>query len=384
MIKLQTNKKKKILLILLPIFIFGILPLFWGTFDNKTDTTYCTSCHMMKPEFYTWKASSHKQVTECITCHAPPGVLKKVKYKLFTVKEWYAAITGDYGILIQTTTPIPDKTCNQCHDMNTREVTPSGDLIIPHTRHQQLGVSCTICHTGVAHGNIAQKQITFRSDYGKWDESLGQRFMSDEQNISPDMDVCMDCHKVRKGPLKCSACHTTSMLPDNHKEEAFKIGGHGAEGAKDIMYCDSCHSYMSTVDVDITKGDESAYLQFLSQKNNKPRTMAVREYAKSNTYCKDCHSKSPPSHQQDLFEMNHGLLAEKNKDLCMTCHDNKVLGDSPVTKIACGSCHPSTHAKRPWRKTHPVPLPERPQVTTMCYTCHSERMCSSCHSTGKN
>lgn len=366
---------KKILLIILFILV-GVVALFWGTFQKTSSSDYCSSCHMMKPEAYTWQASSHSQVA-CVSCHVEPGVMTKVKYKVFTVKEVIATLTGNYGITITSTTPISDATCTQCHDMNTRKVTPSGDLIIPHSKHTLLNVSCTQCHTGVAHGNIAKKRVTFRTDYEKWDESIGQSIMSDPKNLRPDMDVCMNCHKVRKAPLNCSACHTTSMTPSNHKEEAFKNGEHGAEAAKDILSCDSCHSYMSKKSVEVTKGSGSAFQQFLFNDKGKSSTISVSDYAKANTFCKDCHGKRPLSHDEN-FQENHGVLADKNKNSCLTCHDNQTKGDSPVTKVTCGSCHPSTHNRSNWRPGHPIELPANPKVTELCYTCHTQ-VCANCH-----
>lgn len=377
-------KKKKTKLLLVLLFIcFGLIILFGDTLQNRTDTAYCTSCHMMKPEMYTWQASSHNHATDCVTCHAPPGVLKRIKYRLFSVKEIYAAVTGNYGILIQTTTPIPDSVCTQCHDMSRRQVTPSGDLVIPHDKHAQKNVTCTECHTGIAHGNIAEQRVTFQTDYGKWDESLGQRFMSDTKNIRPNMDTCMNCHKVRKASLKCGDCHKTSMIPESHKNEVFKEGGHGKEAANNLQTCDSCHSYMSTKTVEVTKDNSSKYLQFLTKDTGKPSTISVSDYAKANTYCKDCHSKMPPSHKDKSFEINHGAYSKDNKDRCFTCHDNHVTGDSSVTKVTCGSCHPSPHYKSPWREKHPVPLPDKPQVTEFCYSCHSTQTCGKCHTGAK-
>jgi nitrate/TMAO reductase-like tetraheme cytochrome c subunit len=378
--------KKAFFLVLLFLIVLTFI-LFWGSiekvFSKATDAAYCTSCHMMKPEQFTWQASSHSQV-QCIQCHAPPGVLKKAKYNLFTIKEWYAAFTGNYGILILQTEPIPDANCNQCHDMNSREVTPSGDLIIPHDKHASKDISCTSCHSGVAHGNIAKKKVTFRSDYNKWDDSMGRQFMSDIKNIRPNMDTCMQCHKVRNAPLNCSACHKTSMIPEDHKSEAFKQGRHGKTAVDQIQTCDSCHSYMSKEKVEVTQGNESKYQEFLNNDTGKKvTTISVTDYAKSNTFCKDCHAKRPSSHQQDLFLMKHGLIADQNEGKCFTCHDNRVLGDSPVTKISCGSCHPSTHSKRDWKKAHPVDLPEKPEVTDMCYVCHVERTCLQCHKATK-
>ncbi len=376
----KKNSKKKFLTVFLFILI-ALVALLWGTFDKTSDNSYCSSCHMMKPEVYTWKASSHNQV-DCVACHIEQGVMTKVRYKLFSVKEWYSAITGDYGIAIQMVNPIPDVTCTQCHDMKTRNVTPSGDLIIPHSKHMQLNVSCTQCHTGVAHGNIVKKRVTFRTDYEKWDESIGQSIMSDPKNLRPDMDVCMNCHKVRKAPLNCSACHTTSMIPSNHKGETFKNGAHGEEAAKNILSCDSCHSYMSKETVEVSKGNQSAFQQFLSKNNDKPGTISVKDYAKANTFCTDCHKKRPVTHSED-FQLKHGAIAEQSKDRCFTCHDNRpqsVLRSNSSISIAisCGSCHPSTHYKKPWQQTHPVELPPKPQVTEFCYTCHSQK-CAVCH-----
>ncbi|ODA41996.1 NapC/NirT family cytochrome c [Desulfosporosinus sp. BG] len=372
--------KKKFLLIVLFILV-GLAALFWGTFQKTSETSYCSSCHLMKPEFYTLQASSHSQL-ECVACHVEPGILTKVKYKLITVEELFATLTGNYGIAITSTTPIPDATCTQCHDMNTRKVTPSGDLIIPHSSHTQAGVSCTECHTGVAHGNIAEKRATFVTDYGKWDESTGKNFMSDVSSIRPNMDVCINCHKVRNEPLNCSACHTTSMTPSSHKAETFINGGHGELASKDIKSCDSCHSYMSKEPVAVSKENDGAFQQFLAKDNGKSSIISASDYAKANTFCKDCHQKRPPSHIEN-FNQTHGGLAEQNKDRCFTCHDNNPRGDSPVTKVTCATCHPSIHNKIPWQRSHPVPLPEKPQVTEFCYNCHSENTCGKCHSSSK-
>lgn len=372
--------KKKFLLMFLFILL-GVVALLWGTFETTSSNSYCSSCHMMKPEVFTWQASSHSHVA-CVGCHVEPGFKTKIKYKLVNVKEWIATLTGNYGIVITSTTPISDATCTQCHDMNARRVTPSGDLIIPHGKHLEMGVSCTLCHTGIAHGNIATKRVTFRTDYVKWDVSVGKSIMSDVKNLRPTMEVCMNCHKVRKAPLDCSTCHTSSMIPIDHKEEAFKNGVHGAEAAKDIQACDACHSYMSKDPVEVSKGSESTFQKFLAKDNGKSATISVSDYVKANTYCRDCHGKRPSNHD-DKFQQNHGVLANQNKDKCFTCHDNRtqsVIKYGPQTTVpACGNCHTGSHNRGDFLQRHPVPLPPNSKLTITCYTCHNEQKCSSCH-----
>lgn len=376
-IKQNFKKNRMKFMTVLLFLLVGAVLLFWGTLDKTSDSGFCASCHNMKPEVYTWQASSHSKV-ECVSCHEPPGTLKRVEYKLFSVKQLVNSIIGDGKLQIVMTNPISDEACKTCHNMSTRQVSPSGDIIIPHDKHEQEGVACSKCHAGVAHGKIAEKRVTLRTDYSKWDETMGSSFMNDKKSTRPDMDTCMKCHQLRNAPLKCSACHKTSMLPDNHKTDVFKDGAHGKLAAKDITYCDSCHKYMSKQQVQ-TIQESKKYEEFLGKATNKTQIVTASSYAKVNTFCKDCHGQRPPSHRQNLFIMQHGELAQGNKDRCFTCHDNKVIGDSPVTKIVCGSCHPSAHAKDNWRPGHPVELPARPQVTELCYTCHVRAVCSKCH-----
>ncbi|MHB1125400.1 MAG: NapC/NirT family cytochrome c [Bacillota bacterium] len=374
-------KKYRFLLTLLLILIS--LPLIlWGTNKKITDSSYCASCHMMKPEFYTWEASSHNQV-QCIRCHVEPEVNKKYNYRFFMVKEWYASITGDYGLVIQATSKIPDATCIECHNMEKRTVTPSGDLIIPHSKHAQKGINCTSCHTGFAHGNIARKRVTFRTDYARWDASIGKNFMTDVKNIRPEMDVCMKCHAVRKAPLTCGSCHETLMLPKSHQAEKFRNGGHGQEAGKDIKYCDSCHSYMSTEKLEVTRGSGSKFQQFLSRSSGGSYTMTARDYAKANTYCVDCHTRRPATHDGN-FQITHGYKAQNDKNRCLTCHDNRpgsTAGSGLSEIVSCGSCHPSPH-NRFSLQSHPVLLEPKQKVTEYCFTCHSETKCGSCHWSG--
>ena len=372
-------KTNKTLLLVFLLILVGVAALFWGTFQKTSQTSYCASCHVMKPEYYTLEASSHSKLA-CVECHVEPGVLTKVKYKLVSLEELFASLTGSYGIAITSTTPIPDAACTQCHDMSTRTVTPSGDLNIPHDKHIQEGVHCVECHTGVAHGNIAEKRATFVTDDSQWDAATGKSFMSDLSSIRPSMDVCLNCHKARNAPLNCSACHTTSMKPSSHSDPNFMTGGHGALANKDILACDTCHSLMSSTPVEVSNANAGAFQKFLSKINGKNAIISASDYAKQNTFCRDCHSKKPPSHT-DAWQETHGTTAAKNMASCLTCHSNSPGGGNPVTTVTCNSCHPAVHDNVPWQKSHPIKLPENPTVTSLCYNCHSENTCGKCHST---
>jgi nitrate/TMAO reductase-like tetraheme cytochrome c subunit len=358
------------------LFLVIFFTFSYAGMEGTSSSSFCATCHEMKPQFYTWKASNHSEV-DCVSCHVEPGLENELKSKAGNVKEVYKKYTETYIAPIRMPREIPDEACEKCHNINTRKFTPSGDLIIPHDKHKTEGISCVQCHSGVAHGKIADRKVTYKSDYGKWNDSQGKYLMSDKKYTRPQMDTCMECHKVRNAPLECKACHQTTMLPDNHQTSQFKLGGHGKIEPSDLPKCDKCHSYMSNESYDFFKEDLS-YTQYLNKEQVGTNTTTVSLYAKTNTFCKDCHGTRPKSHKQKLFHMNHGKLA-KEKDNCYTCHDNRIVSEAPVTNIACASCHPSSHGDT-WKIRHPIPITENQKITGTCLQCHSEPRCAQCHS----
>lgn len=374
--------KYKFLRVVTLTFLFLVLffSLSYVGVETTSSSKFCASCHEMNPQYYTWKASTHSEV-DCVSCHVEPGLENQLKSKAGNIKEVYKKYTDSYIAPITMPKAIPDEACEKCHNINTRNFTPSGDLIIPHDKHKKEGIECTQCHSGIAHGKVAQRKITYKSDYGKWNGKLGQSVMSDLKYTRPMMDTCMDCHRVRNVTLECSACHTTSMLPEDHTTKIFKEGGHGKIEASQLPYCDKCHSYMSKKEYDLFE-ESSSVAKFINKENtiSKPE-VSISQYSKTNTFCKDCHGIRPESHKQDLFLMKHGVLSKVNNN-CFTCHDNRISDDSPVTNVACASCHPASH-KKMWRNTHPVNVNNGQKFNKTCLTCHVEEYCVRCHSLNK-
>jgi nitrate/TMAO reductase-like tetraheme cytochrome c subunit len=365
---------------ILTLSLFFIVVLFSVGFfglETTSSSKFCSSCHEMKPEYYTWKASSHSEV-DCINCHTGTSKEDYAKAKVNGLAQVYKKQTGGYIAPIKMPNLITDESCEKCHNMNSRNVTPTGDLIIPHDKHKTEGVKCVECHSGVAHGKIAERKVTYRSDYEKWDDKLGHSFMSDRKFTSPKMDTCMECHEVRKASLECKACHETSMLPNNHKKETFKAGEHGKIQPSDLKNCEQCHSYMSKESSDVFK-EEPTYSNFLENgtTNSNSSKITVTQYAKTNTFCKDCHGEKPETHKISSFMSKHGVLS-KDKNNCLTCHDNRILSDSPVTNVQCSSCHQRSHGDA-WKARHPFKVEENQKYNKSCLKCHVEKTCSKCH-----
>lgn len=366
---------------ILTVTLFFIVLFFLAggvTVETTSSSKFCSSCHEMSPEYYTWKASSHNQVG-CKNCHIQSGVVNYAKAKANGLVQVYEKATNHYTAPIQMPTQIPDATCEKCHNMKNRQVTPSGDLIIPHDKHLTKGIKCVQCHSGVAHGDISDRNVTFKSDYDKWDASLGKAMMSDVKFTRPQMETCIECHKARDVSTACKTCHQKGMTPKSHLDPNFKKGKHGPLAEKDVRYCNSCHQYMSSTDIKELKAAPAA-LQFLTNGKIKDQSITAQEYAKENTFCKNCHSTRPASHTGDYVNL-HGPLAKTNKLKCLTCHDEQNTGNNQTAAPTCSSCHPASHKGKNWQIAHPANIQVKgvKRPTELCYTCHYRPVCSSCH-----
>ncbi len=371
------NDKRKILkftIIAIGISLFTLLLVVGITYGTSIPK-FCTVCHIMKPEFATWEASSHSRV-DCVACHVDPGFGNALKHKAIATKELFMYLTKTYELPIRMTEQLPDDRCLRCHSLK-RKVSPSSDLYIPHERHAAKKVACVKCHEGVAHGKIASRGLTMGGDLNKWNKAKGEQVMVSD-NILPKMDLCMDCHGRRGVSVACETCHSGSMMPESHREKSFKLN-HGKLAKKNIKYCDTCHSFIKAPGVtsrDLPEQEDPVAKYLNSMQTGSGSTYA--EYAQSNEYCVECHKKRPPSHN-DQWPFEHGRAADKDSQRCLVCHVPRGDVKGTIQSGACSSCHPSIH-KSPWRQSHPVEVPKRLGVLeARCVQCHVRDVCGSCH-----
>lgn len=359
--------------------VLVVLLVFIGTTYATSTAKFCTTCHVMKPEYATWQASSHSQV-DCVACHVDPEVTNALKHKVVATKELYVYLTKSYELPIQMTEQIPDSRCLKCHSLKRKVSSTYPDLNIPHERHNKKGIACVKCHQGVAHGKITSRGMTMGGDFNQWNKAKGSQVMTTENTV-PRMDLCMDCHGRRGITVSCEACHSGSMKPESHLEKSFKTG-HGKLAKKGIKDCDTCHAFIKAPGV--TSQDMPQEEDPVTKYLNSMQTESAgnyTDYAKSNEYCIDCHKKSPPSHNDD-WPFIHGREADKDSEKCMVCHSPRSDVKGVTPKAACSSCHPSIHEKTPWRIGHPIEIPPKLAVLPpLCFQCHVKDICAGCHRT---
>lgn len=178
MIKIITFIKKVIQLIIPPyqwrMRVTIILGIFAGlgiyAFYVANATSYlsdepnaCINCHVMYPQYTTWRNSSHANVTNCNDCHVPQDLLvRKYFFKaadglrhstIFTLRTEPQAIR-----IKQAGIGVVQENCISCHidmvDMiKLVEVTGKNNL-------KGEGHLCWDCHTETPHGKMSSLSST--------------------------------------------------------------------------------------------------------------------------------------------------------------------------------------------------------------------------------
>lgn len=376
--KLLSFNRKQLLLIGLG-GVVGISLLTGVALKVTSTPQFCSSCHEMTPEFATWESSSHSKIA-CVTCHIEPGAVSLVTHKISSLNQLYLHLTGKVPDTIVMPDSIKNEVCEQCHS-TARKVTSSGDILIPHDKHLAQGIACVACHAGVAHGFVAERGLNLKKDQSTWDNTKAEKVMSfDDTKLG--MEVCLNCHEqVNAGkkpwlenqglgqtekqraeeqgqlkemaanatgqlsetakpttvantgslhpPMNCSACHSASMTPDSHQKGEWKTT-HGITASQDVRYCASCHS----------RQKERA---LLTEKTK------VEDYARSNSFCAECHAKRPAGHltgKEEWLPAHPLIIREKGPTNCLTCHDiekSTQNSQSPLTQLP-GQALPSPNA----------------------------------------
>lgn len=201
-----------------------------------------------------WRASTHAKMS-CVSCHVDPGIRKSVSFGARSIPAFYSQLLAGPKQTNLLTAPAR-QACRKCHTAY-RQVSPDGDLLIPHKAHVEvLGLDCVVCHKDLVH-------------------SANTKGFN-----RPEMETCLEqCHDGVKATDKCVKCHTRKQTPESHSSKDWlEIHGRMSETTD----CGRCHNW--TPD-----------------------------------YCKDCHQKRPSTHAGN-WKKDHQVRARRNGKGCLVCH----------------------------------------------------------------
>ena len=138
-----------------PLFwykVIGIVIVFtvivWGINSLYLNPSFCQRCHVIEPYYESWSTSSHADML-CIDCHFESGVVNFMKQRIRIFNNVITYFIE--GKITKKGFKPKNKVCVVCHVID-REVTPAGDVIIPHTVHASMaGIYCVDCHKEFVH-----------------------------------------------------------------------------------------------------------------------------------------------------------------------------------------------------------------------------------------
>ncbi len=117
-----------------------------GTSYLTNDPSACANCHVMNAEYDGWVKSPHHDVAVCNDCHTPHSLVSKYLVKAQNgFRHSYAFTTGDFEEPIRiraVSLDIAEENCRRCHSDMVAAIDVS---------HNEGGVVCTRCHSGVGH-----------------------------------------------------------------------------------------------------------------------------------------------------------------------------------------------------------------------------------------
>jgi cytochrome c nitrite reductase small subunit len=118
----------------------------------STDPTACINCHIMRPQFAAWQASSHHGVAGCVDCHLPhafiPKYLAKAENGYRHSKEFTAQTFPEPIAIRQRGREILQENCVHCHSDLVHDIATG-------PRGAADALDCVHCHLSVGHGERA-------------------------------------------------------------------------------------------------------------------------------------------------------------------------------------------------------------------------------------
>jgi len=342
-------------LVLSLVIIVVLFWLLWVGAKVTDRSSFCASCHFMKPFVENWESSSHVRVN-CIDCHYERGFMGYIAGKLRLTGEMLRYWVGAYNV--RPHARVSDQNCLFCHEEKAIEKTTLYKKKIPfsHVKHygsltREIELTCTTCHSQLVQGN----------------------------HLAVDENACVLCHftgVARGQPLgDCYRCHG----PPKDQILVRGIVFNHSDYLKSGVDCLTCHVHVTRGSGDVPR--EKCFSCHVERFEEYGQTELVHRthVTEQKLKCTDCHT-----------ELRHGKfeIAQALSPDCTACHGGRHslqeeiyigTGGSGVDPkpdpmflagVACSGCHQSRIEK----------VLERARVSTAA----TPEACVSCHGPSYN
>ncbi|WP_211093279.1 cytochrome c nitrite reductase small subunit [Flammeovirga agarivorans] len=121
------------------------------------DPETCVNCHVMTPQFESWKHSSHREVATCNDCHVPhDNFVSKYAFKakdgLYHASMYTLHMEPQVIKMHQPGRETVQANCVRCHGDQVMD--PKDESLVTSYVHNRTDRACWECHREIPHGRV--------------------------------------------------------------------------------------------------------------------------------------------------------------------------------------------------------------------------------------
>lgn len=197
-------------------------------------SSFCPTCHEMRPYYNAWVSGGHARSAQCVDCHVDAGILAHLAHKPVALKEVWDHFFAD-NRFPNFTVDLPNSRCVRCHP----NISVKAGSLFSHATHASRA-KCKDCHAQAGHivslASLAAEGVLKANATTPSISPSGT-----PSSIAGHIKViCQECHDQAK--MKCSSCH---QPPHESRGECSNCH---RPGAKFVAFhpagtdCASCHA----------------------------------------------------------------------------------------------------------------------------------------------
>ncbi len=265
---------------------------------GSSSNSFCRSCHVMKKEYKSFKASPHNSIG-CLACHQEPGPSGFLMEKVRMGKRIFSNLSNRYNRPI--TAQVNNRSCLRCHKKIQTKASVKHTIKVSHKEFLSKRYKCSDCHSAIAHGKVTPAAK------------------------NPSMDKCIICHDGKRASTRCGLCHTQ----DIGKEPRKVLVGYPKTHLDPPTNCRGCHP--------IDKCTECHGLEMPHQPDwqvKHPREGFINKEVCRKchhvNFCRICHPNMPAPHPDNWVETHDDYARnpvygcgchQEESYFCTLCHE---------------------------------------------------------------
>jgi nitrate/TMAO reductase-like tetraheme cytochrome c subunit len=295
--------------------------------ELTSTSTFCSTCHIMKPFHETWGVSAHKDVA-CVECHIPPGLPNLISAKLNGLGQMVDNVLGRTSTHPRAV--VGDASCmrNGCHEPAKVQALPRQEkpFFFDHAKHldltyQGIAVHCTTCHSHT----------------------------TERKHFELNTGVCVTCHLLPAAPSDPRNREMAEATTAPVRTSAVADPASAETAAKPAPNrCRDCHQPPAEpIQYRGLKVVHAEYLAYGAACESCHRNVTAPAEPMGNERCYACHDfgKERMTSVSELHQVH--TSAGRHRVECFNCHglirhgpDARATG---LDQFDCRTCHRGQH-----------------------------------------